>query len=71
MMRRVTVLDLAFLMLVGALPLISHGSVTDTSVVWWSGLIMLSAGFIIPLVLRFIPGETDPKDEPDVGEEPS
>ncbi|NLF15560.1 MAG: hypothetical protein GX597_27545 [Anaerolineaceae bacterium] len=70
-MRRVTALDIAFLMLLVALPLLSLGTMNDQPVMWWIGLAILLLGFIIPLALRFVALASSPEDEPDVGEEPS
>jgi hypothetical protein len=70
-MRRVIALDIAFLMLLVALPLISLGTVNDQPALWWAGFLVLILGFVIPLGLRFIRLVSAPEDEPDVGEEPS
>lgn len=70
-MRRITALNLAFVMLLVSLPLISVGTVNNISSLWWIGLVVLMAGFIIPLLLRFITLRAEVIDEPDVGEEPS
>jgi len=70
-MRRIAALDIAFLMLLIALPLISFGTMNDRPVVWWIGLAILVLGFVIPLGLRFVHLVSRPEDEPDVGEEPS
>ena len=69
-MRRFSVLNLAFLMLLAAIPTISIGALNDSAALWAVGLIVLLTGFLIPIVLRFVPVAVEPKDEPDVGEEP-
>ncbi len=69
-MRRFSVLNLAFLMLLAAIPIISLGALNDSAALWAVGLIILLIGFCIPIVLRFVHLLTTPKDEPDVGEEP-
>ena len=69
-MRRFSVLNLAFLMMLAAMPTISIGALNDNAALWAVGLVMLFAGFLIPIVLRFVHLVTTPKDEPDVGEEP-
>jgi hypothetical protein len=70
--RRATLLNLSFLLLLIALPVISFGSVREAPAVWGTGLALFFLGFAIPLVLRFIPSRPQPpEDEPDVGEEPS
>ena len=70
-MRRFSVLNLAFLMLLAAIPSVSFGALNNATAAWTVGFILLLAGFIIPIVLRFIHVPAPPKDEPDVGEEPS
>jgi hypothetical protein len=69
-MRRFSVLNLAFLMLLAAIPTISIGALNDAAALWALGLGVLLIGFLIPIVLRFIHLVVRPKDEPDVGEEP-
>jgi hypothetical protein len=70
-MSRGTLLDISFVLLLLGLPLISFGTVANNSTLWGMGLVLLIAGFLIPLFLRFIPLENKPEDEPDVFEEPS
>ena len=70
-MRRFSVLNLAFIMLLVAIPIISAGALGDAVALWGVGLLLLVVGFVIPIVLRFIHLLTPPKDEPDVGEEPA
>jgi hypothetical protein len=69
-MSRGVWLDIAFVLLLVGLPLISFGA-QDGSILWIVGLVVLAAGFLIPLALRFIPAPSKPEDEPDVCEEPS
>jgi hypothetical protein len=69
-MRRFSILNLAFLMLLAAIPMISIGALNDAAALWAVGLIVLLIGFLIPIVLRFVHLVVTPKDEPDVGEEP-
>ena len=69
-MRRFSVINLAFLMLLAAIPMISIGALNDATALWAVGLIVLLTGFLIPIVLRFVHLVVTPKDEPDVGEEP-
>ena len=61
----------SFLLLLGALPLISLGTDQDSAPVWSAGLVLLGVGFLVPLALRFGLAPTIDEDEPDVGEEPS
>ena len=70
-MTRSRLMNAAFLMLLAALPLISVGSRRDATGMWAAGLLVLAAGFLLPLVLRFRLAPTAPEDEADVGEEPS
>lgn len=70
-MSRGTLLDISFVLLLVGLPLISFGTAANNQTLWVLGLLLLIAGFLIPLLLRFIPVEAKPEDEPDVFEEPS
>ena len=70
-MTRSRLLNAGFVMLLVALPFISVGTRNEETVVWAAGLLVLGAGFMLPLVLRFRPAPTAPEDEADVGEEPS
>ena len=69
-MRRFSVLNLAFLMMLAAIPTVSIGSLNDNTALWAVGLVLVFAGFLIPIVLRFVHLLVPKKDEPDVGEEP-
>ena len=69
-MRRFSVLNLAFLMLLAAIPIVSLGAQGDAVALWTVGFILLVVGFVIPIMLRFAHLLTPAKDEPDVGEEP-
>jgi hypothetical protein len=73
MFRRGTLLNLSFLLLLIALPLISFGTMRENTALWGTGLALFFLGFLIPLLLRFVPAQpaAQPDDEPDVGEEPS
>jgi hypothetical protein len=70
-MRRSTILNISFLLMLVALPLISLGTVNNQTAVWILGAILLVVGLLIPPLLRLRPAANDPKDEPDVEEEPS
>jgi len=70
-MRRFSVLNLAFLMLLVAIPTVSLGALNDNAALWGVGFVLLIAGFVIPIISRFVSLAAPPKDEPDVGEEPS
>jgi hypothetical protein len=70
-MTRGKILDISFILLLAALPIISFGTIREEAVFWGLGLALLIVGFLIPLLLRFIPVRTEPEDEPDVFEEPS
>lgn len=70
-MRRTTILYIAFLLLLAALPLISIGSTSGPAVLWQIGFALLVVGLLIPPALRLRKAIFDPTDEPDIGEEPS
>jgi len=70
-MRRTTLLDLAFVLLLLALPLISFGTVNDWAFVWLVGLLLLVVGLLIPPALRLRKPVSDASEYPDVEEEPS
>ena len=70
-MSRSTLLDLAFVLLLVSLPLISLGTTQDVVALWIVGFLVLAGGFLLPLALRFVPISQPPEDEPDVFEEPS
>ena len=70
-MRRTTILSIAFVLLLLALPLISLGTINEIAWMWWLGLALLVLGLLIPPALRLRQAASDSRDEPDVGEEPS
>jgi len=57
-MRRFSVLNLAFLMLLAAIPIISIGALNASTALWGVGLLLLVVGFVIPIALRFIQRRT-------------
>ena len=69
-MKRISLINLAFLMLLAAIPVISIGALNDAVALWAVGLTILLLGYLTPIILRFVHLVVDPKDEPDVGEEP-
>lgn len=69
-MRRSTILDIAFVLLLIALPLISIGTINNQSWLWQLGFLLLIVGLLIPPALRLYKTSLDPQDEPDVGEQP-
>lgn len=69
-MKRLAALDLAFLLLLGSLPLLSAGTTAESSGLWGFGLAVVMTGFLIPLVLRFSSAKEKAEDEPDVCESP-
>lgn len=71
MKRRAILLDVAFVLMLVALPLISVGATQDQPALWIVGAVVLVAGFGLPLALRWVPAQQSPDDEPDVFEEPS
>lgn len=70
-MRRLTILSIAFIVLLIALPLISIGTVNNQALLWQLGFLMLLVGLLTPPVLRLRKNPQDAQDEPDVGEEPT
>lgn len=70
-MRRTTILSIAFVLLLLAMPLISLGTINETAWMWWLGLGLLAVGLLTPPILRLRSAVRDARDEPDVGEEPS
>lgn len=70
-MRRSSILNIAFVLLLIALPLISSGTVNNQDWQWQLGFLLLLIGLSIPPLLRLRKTAPDPQDEPDVAEEPS
>lgn len=70
-MRRSTILNLAFVLTLVALPLISIGTSNDQTALWQIGFLLLLLGLLAPPVLRLRKTVQDLRDEPDVGESPS
>ena len=70
-MRRTTILSIAFILLLVALPLISFGTINEIGWLWQAGLILLIIGLLISPALRLRSTARDARDEPDVEEEPS
>lgn len=70
-MRKSTILDIVFLLLLAALPLISIGATSGPEILWQLGFGLLIIGLLVPPALRLRNASAQPGDEPDVGEEPS
>lgn len=70
-MRRTTILSIAFVLLLIALPLISIGSINNQAWLWQLGFLLLMLGLLTPPALRLRKTVQDARDEPDVGEEPT
>ncbi len=70
-MRRTTILSIAFVLLLLALPLISLGTINEVAWMWWLGLGLLAVGLLTAPVLRLAHAVREARDEPDVGEEPT
>ncbi len=70
-MRRITILSIAFVLLLIALPLISIGTVNNEDWLWQLGFLLLLGGLLTPPLLRLRKSEQDAQDEPDVLEEPT
>lgn len=56
--------NLSLVLMLAAFPLISIGTTTGPSLVWWLGLASLTLGALIPPVLRYVPREEENKEEP-------
>lgn len=69
-MRRSMMLNIAFVLVLAALPLISAGTANGQSWLWQLGFLLLILGLLIPPALRLRRSTPDPSDEPDVAEEP-
>ncbi len=70
-MRRLTILSIAFVLLLIALPLISIGATNGPDLLWQLGFVLLLIGLLTPPMLRLRKTIQDKRDEPDVGEEPT
>lgn len=70
-MRRLTILSIAFIVLLIALPLISIGTVNNQTWLWQFGFLLLLVGLLIPPALRLRKAAQDAQDEPDVTEGPT
>ncbi len=70
-MQRTTILSIAFVLLLIALPLISIGATSGPDWMWQLGLALLLIGLLIPPALRLRKTVIDPQDDSDVGEEPT
>jgi hypothetical protein len=71
-MRRLTILSIAFVLLLIALPLISIGATNGPALLWQLGFVLLLIGLLTPPALRLLRRTIqDERDEPDVGEEPT
>ncbi|HHX44569.1 MAG TPA: hypothetical protein GX714_11370 [Chloroflexi bacterium] len=70
-MRRTTLLDIAFVLLLAALPFISIGTMNEQPLVWQLGFLLLVVGLLMPPALRLRRAVIDARDLPDVEEEPS
>lgn len=54
--NRLTYLSLALILLVVAFPLISIGTTSGPAFLWWTGLLALTAGGLIPPLQRLLLG---------------
>lgn len=70
-MSRTTILSIAFVLMLAALPLISFGTVDNQAWLWQLGFALLVLGLLVPPLLRLRKTVEDPRDEPDVAEEPT
>lgn len=60
-MEKQTVLNITFIILLIPFFLISIGMESDSTLLWWSGLILLGIGAVIPTITRFV--YEDPEEE--------
>lgn len=60
---KIWTLGITLIILLGSIFLISAGTMGDRSGLWWTGLIMLGAGGLVPPFTRYIFGEDDGNDE--------
>jgi hypothetical protein len=58
-MNKVTLLGLALVLMLVALPLLSWGTEDGRRWLWWLGLAILAAGGLIPPVARFAGRDRD------------
>lgn len=58
--NRLTYLSVALILLVVAFPLISIGTTSGPAFLWWTGLLALTAGGLIPPLQRLLLGAPAP-----------
>jgi hypothetical protein len=61
-MNKNYILGISFLLLLGALPLISFGTQQDNPTLWWVGVGLVVVGGLIPPVARFVVPEDDEEE---------
>jgi len=62
-MSKLMVLGITLVLLLVSLPLISIGTVQDTPWMWWTGLILLALGALVPPITRFALAEDEDEDK--------
>lgn len=61
--RKLQVETLAFVLLIAAFPIISVGATFGVRAVWWTGLLAVVAGGVLPVVTRYMSHAADePRD---------
>ena len=61
--RKLKVETLAFVLLLVAFPVISAGTTYDSGALWWTGLLALVLGGVLPVWTRYMDHSTDkPRD---------
>jgi hypothetical protein len=61
--RKLRVETLAFVLLLVAFPVISRGTTQDSRLLWWTGLVGLVLGGVLPVWTRYMDHSTDkPRD---------
>lgn len=62
--NRLAYLSVSFILLIAAFPLISLGMTTGLSLLWWTGLLSLGCGGLIPPLQRLILGSPPSAGDP-------
>lgn len=58
-MSKITVLNIALIIMLIPFFLTSFGTMDESPVLWWTGLILLGVGGIIPPFVRYVYAEVD------------
>lgn len=63
-MSRFAARNLSLLLMLAAFPLISIGTTGDRPALWWLGLASITAGALIPPVMRYLPEKNNEPRKP-------